>query len=255
MKKTLIVGNWKMHLNIQEASLLVHRLNSHVKTHRTIEVVLAPGFVALQPLSLEIDHRKFKLAAQNGYHKDEGAFTGEISFNQLRDLVHYSIIGHSDRRTYFGDTLEVVQLKVAAAVRNGITPIICVGETKPEKLAGETRRVVHDQVTTAVANLTAEEVRNIVIAYEPVWAIGTGTPEKPDEIAKTFKWIRQVVGDLYGADVAEAQRVIYGASVEPEFVHGMLSVEGLDGFLVCGASLIYKKFAGIIDKTYEFKHQ
>lgn len=254
MKKIIIVGNWKMNLTVHESSLLVHRLNAFVKTHRDIEVVLAPGFIALQPISLEIDHRKFKLAAQNGYAKDEGAFTGEVSFTQLRGLVSYAIIGHSERRKYFNETLESVRDKVQAAVRNDIIPILCVGETKEEHLAGETRRVVHDQVTTALTNLTADEIANVVIAYEPVWAIGTGTAEKPDEVAKVITWIRHVVRELYGEELATNQRVIYGASVEPQFVKGLLEVKGLDGFLIGGASLIYTKFADIIDNVYQFTH-
>ena len=165
MKKTLIVGNWKMYLNVHESSVLVHRLDQNLKTHREIEVVLAPGFVSLQPVSLQIDHRKFRLAAQNAYHKDEGQFTGEISFNMLRGLVDYVIVGHSDRRYKFGEDLEMIRDKVAAAVRNGITPILCVGETKQERLDGETRQVLHDQVVSAVSNLKAEGDEDFFISF------------------------------------------------------------------------------------------
>jgi len=161
VSRTLIIGNWKMHLNVSQASLLVHRLDQHIKTHRDIEVVLAPSLLALQPLSREIDRRKFRLAAQNAYDKDEGAFTGEVSFTMLRDLVHYAIVGHSERRLYFQETLEVVRDKVAAAVRNDITPIICVGETGEERRIGETRQVLHDQIETALQKLTAEEVGRV----------------------------------------------------------------------------------------------
>jgi triosephosphate isomerase len=254
MKRTIIVGNWKMHLNTHEASLLVKRLDDRVNVHRDIEVVLAPSLLTLQPVSLEIDRRKFRLAAQNAYYKDEGAFTGEVSYTMLRDLVHYAIIGHSERRAHFGESLEIVRDKVQAAVRNGIDPILCVGETQAERAAGETRRVIHDQLTTALANLTPDEIEKVVIAYEPVWAIGTGDPEKPDDIAKVVAWIRRILSDLYGARLAEDARVIYGASVEPEFVSGILSIKGVDGFLVGGASLNYQKFADIIDSTYRVLH-
>jgi triosephosphate isomerase len=149
MKKTLIVGNWKMHLNTHQASTLLHRLSENIQAHRDIEVVIAPSMLALQPLSLEIDRRKFRLAAQNAYHKDEGAFTGEVSFSMLRDLVHYAIVGHSARRVYFHETLDDVRDKVEAAVRNEIVPIICIGETKDERNAGETKQVIHDHLTTA----------------------------------------------------------------------------------------------------------
>ena len=130
MRKTLIVGNWKMNLDTAQASLLVHRLNDKIKVYKDIEVVLAPSLLTLQPLSQQIDRRKFRLAAQNAYFKDEGAFTGEVSFTMLQDLVHYVIVGHSERRLYFDENLDVVRDKVAAAVRNDISPILCVGETR-----------------------------------------------------------------------------------------------------------------------------
>src|SRR3954451_21403702 len=146
MKRTLIVGNWKMNLNNQEASLLVKRLNDHIQIHRNIEVVLAPSLLTLQPISLEIDRRKFKLAAQNAYFKDEGAYTGEVSFTMLRDLVDYALVGHSERRIYFNESLELIRDKVQAAVRNDIMPILCVGETKQERKDGHTKQVLHDQI-------------------------------------------------------------------------------------------------------------
>ncbi|HEX5744457.1 MAG TPA: triose-phosphate isomerase, partial [Candidatus Saccharimonadales bacterium] len=204
-KRILIVGNWKMHLNTHEASLLVKRLNDHIDIHRGIEVVLAPSMLTLQPVSLQIDRRKFRLAAQNAFQKDEGPYTGEVSFTMLRDLVHYVIIGHSERRLYFDETLEAIRDKVQAAVRNEISPILCIGETRHERAAGETRRVIHDQLTTALSNLTPEEVKDVVIAYEPVWAIstfGTGDPAKPDEINEAVKWIRSIIKDLYGKQTA-----------------------------------------------------
>ncbi len=254
-KRILIVGNWKMHLNTHEASLLVKRLDDHIALHRDIEVVLAPSLLSLQPLSVQIDRRKFRLAAQNAFYKDEGAYTGEVSFTMLRDLVHYAIIGHSERRAYFNESLEMVRDKVQAAVRNGIVPILCVGETQHERAAGETRRVIHDQLTTALANLTGEEIEQMVIAYEPVWAIGTGDPAKPDDIEKAVRWIRRILDDLYGSAVAKGVRVIYGASVEPDFVGGILSLEGVDGLLAGGASLNYEKFAGIIAGAYRLLHK
>ncbi|HEX4774303.1 MAG TPA: triose-phosphate isomerase [Candidatus Saccharimonadales bacterium] len=257
MKKTLIVGNWKMNLGVHEASLLVKRLNDHIPVYRDIEVVLAPSLLTLQPISQEIDRRKFKLAAQNAYFKDEGAFTGEVSFTMLRDLVQYAIVGHSERRIYFNETLEVVRDKVQAAIRNGISPILCVGETKQERAAGETKRVIHDQVTTALSNLTAEDVENVVIAYEPVWAISTfgGELAKPDQVKQVIDQIRYQVKELYGAVVAEDMRVIYGGSVDDQTAGGYLQIEGVDGCLPGSASLNYAKFSGIVEKAYALKHK
>lgn len=253
MKKTLVVGNWKMHLNVHEASLLVHRLHQAIPLHRNVEVVLAPTMLSLQPLSLEIDSRKFKLAAQDAYFKDEGPYTGEVSFNMLRDLVRYAIIGHSARRIYFGETLETVRDKVEAAVRNGITPILCIGETKPERLNGETRRVIHDQLTTALANITSEDIEDIVIAYEPIWAISTfdGEIAKPDDMQKCLDFIRYEVKELYGEAAAQAVRVLYGGSVDAHDVRAYLELDGCDGVLVGAASLNYKQFPAIVDTAFK----
>lgn len=255
-RKTLIVGNWKMHLNTHEASLLVHRLNDHIKIHHDLELVLAPSLLSLQPLSQQIDRRKFRLAAQNAFHKDEGAYTGEVSFTMLRDLTHYVIVGHSERRMYFNETLEVVRDKVAAAIRNNIVPILCIGETHIERKAGETNQVLHDQLSTALAHLTSDEVSSLVIAYEPVWAIGTGVTAKPADINDAIKFIRNEVEELYGKKVAGEVRVLYGAGVEPEHVTGVLSLDAaIDGLLVGGASLNYHKFAAIVDAAYKHNHK
>lgn len=256
MKRTLIAANWKMHLNASQASMLLHRLHERIKIHRDIEVVLAPSSLLLQPLSTQIDRRKFRLAAQNAYHKDEGAFTGEISFTMLKDLVHYAIIGHSERRMHFDEDLEVVRDKVAAAVRNEITPILCVGETYQERTEGETKQVLHDQVTTALSDLTPEEVKHAVIAYEPVWAISTfgGEVAKPDDIRDAIAYIRKQVADLYSKKVADKVRVLYGGSVDDHTVGGYLALDGCDGVLVGGASLNYHKFSGIVDVAYRLQH-
>ncbi|HUS26143.1 MAG TPA: triose-phosphate isomerase [Nevskiaceae bacterium] len=256
-QKVLLVANWKMNLNVSQASLLVHRLHERTRIHRNIEVVLAPSMLALQPLSLQIDRRKFRLAAQNAYYKDEGAFTGEVSFTMLRDLVHYVIVGHSERRIYFNEDLPLVRDKVAAAIRNEISPILCVGETQTERREGHTKRVLHDQVTTALANLTSREVANVVIAYEPVWAISTfgGEYAKPHDVAQAIDHIRYQVAELYGKKVADRLRVLYGGSVDDQTVRGYLELEGCDGALVGGASLNPYKFAGIIDAAYRMQHQ
>lgn len=256
-KRTLIVGNWKMHLNVSQASLLLHRLQERIRISNDIEVVLAPSMLVLQPLSVRLDRRKFRLAAQNAYQKDEGAFTGEVSFTMLRDLVHYVIIGHSERRIYFNETLEMIQEKVAACVRNEITPILCVGETHEERKNGETHQVLHDQVSTALANLTAKEVQNIVIAYEPVWAISTfgGELAKPHDVQKEMDFIRLQVAHLYGPKAAKMVRVLYGGSVDEQIAGGYLEIPGCDGVLVGGASINYHKFSGIIDAAYRLNRQ
>lgn len=256
-RKKLIVGNWKMHLNTHEASTLVHRLHEHIQAHHNVEVVLAPSLLSLQPLSTEIDRHKFRLAAQNAYYKDEGAFTGEVSFNMLRDLVHYVIVGHSERRIYFNESLETIRDKVTAAVRNKITPILCIGETHEERKAGETKQVIHDQLTTAISNLTSSDIENLVIAYEPVWAISTfgGEIAKPADIEKVIKYIRFQVNELYGKKAAEAVRVIYGGSVDDQNIGAYLGVAGCDGALPGSASLNYHKFAKIIEIAHKEQYK
>ncbi len=256
MKKTLIVANWKMHLNVQQASLLVHRLHQRVKVHRDIEVVLAPSMLALQPVSLEIDRRQFSLAAQNAFSKDEGPYTGEVSFSMLRELVSYCIVGHSARRIYFHETLEEVRDKVQACIRNGIAPILCIGETKQERTAGETCRVIHDQLTTALTNLTSEEVERVVVAYEPIWAISTfdGEIAKPDDMQKALDLIRYEIHELYGKTASEEVRILYGGSVDDHDFAAYLKLNGCDGVLVGAASLNYQQFSAIVDGAYRLTH-
>ncbi|HUD10141.1 MAG TPA: triose-phosphate isomerase [Candidatus Saccharimonadales bacterium] len=260
MRKKLIVGNWKMHLTVQQASLLVHRLNEQIKVERSVEVVLAPSMLALQPLSLEIDRRKFRLASQDAFDVDEGAYTGEVSFAMLRDLVEYAIVGHSERRRYFHEDLPMVRAKVAACVRNDITPILCIGETKREHEAHETKQVIHDQLTTAIADLTGNEIESLVVAYEPVWAISSGTDfahheiATPDEVADVAAFIRHNVSELYGARAAGSMRVIYGGSSDAENATSYLSVSGIDGLLPGGASLNYVEFSGMVAAAERLQH-
>lgn len=240
-------------MNVHESSQLTQRLHERIRIHRDVEVVLAPSILALQPLSLQIDRRKFRLASQNAHWEDEGAFTGETSFSSLREIAHYGIIGHSDRRYKFGETLDNVRDKVAAAVRNGIVPILCVGETITEKVNHDTGQVIHDQVTTALSNLTAEDVEHMVIAYEPVWALSNGsnfrdveTPT-PDIIEKVVKDIRHNVAELYGQRSANNLRVLYGGSTHSGTAGGFLNISGIDGLLVGGASMDFHEFSKMVE--------
>lgn len=255
--KTLIIANWKMHLTVHQSSLLVHRLHEHVKTHRDIEVVLAPSMLSLQPLSVELDRRRFKLCAQDAYFKDEGAYTGEVSFAMLGDLVQYALVGHSARRLYFGESLDTVRDKVQAAIRNEISPVICIGETKQERDAGETNQVLHDQITSALANVTSKDLEEVVIVYEPVWAISTfdGIVAKPTDVAKAIAFIRMQIKELYGERASVATRVLYGGSVNEHDARSYLDVLGVDGLLVGAASLNYHQFAAIVQAAYQHRNE
>lgn len=236
-----------MHHNVADSSVLVHKLDARVAASDKTEVVLCPSLLALQPLAKELaDNNKFRLGAQNAYFVDEGPFTGEVSAAQLRNLVDYVIVGHSERRLHFGESNELVARKVAAVVRNQMTPILCFGENLSERQDEETDLVIHDQLTAGLVMLTSEEVSQMVLAYEPVWAIGTGEIAKPGQVEQAVKIIRNTIKELYGATTASQVRVLYGGSVVADYVSGYLKVKGLDGFLVGGASLHPEEFSKIV---------
>lgn len=245
IRKKLIVGNWKMNLNVHDASIFIHHLAKEIPVHRDVEVVLAPTLLALQSISLQIDRRQFKLAAQNLYWRDEGPFTGEVSAAQLHGLVDYAIIGHSERRHIFHEHDKDIRSKVQAALRSGIKPILCIGETAHERTAGETNDVIHNQLLGGLANVTSEELGHVVIAYEPVWAIGTGNNATPDDVVKAIRLIRRQINHLYGQSAADSLRVLYGGSVNADNSRTYLQAEGVDGLLVGGASLNKHQFEAI----------
>jgi triosephosphate isomerase len=249
--KKLIVGNWKMNLTTQEASLYVHKLAGMVKVRRDVEVVLAPTLLALQSLSLQVDRRQFKLAVQNLYWRDHGAFTGEVSAAQLHGIVNYALVGHSERRHIFNESDKDTRNKVQAALRNRITPILCIGETASERAMGETIDVIHDQLLGGLANVTSEELEGVVIAYEPVWAIGTGDNAIPEDVIKAVTAIRSQIKHLYGAQAVETLRILYGGSVTASSAADYLAIDGIDGLLVGGASLDAHAFTEIINKAHE----
>lgn len=241
-------------MNIHEASIFVHKLAKEVDVHRDVEVVLAPTLLALQPISLQIDRRQFKLAVQNFYWRDFGAFTGEVSATQLRGLVDYAIIGHSERRHIFHEHDKDIRSKVQAALRNGIRPILCIGETAHERAMGETSGKIHDQLTGGLANVTSEEFKEVVIAYEPVWAIGTGDNATPEDVRKAIHTIRRQIEHLYGKTAAEHVRVLYGGSVKSDNARSYLTTQGVDGLLVGGASLNVHNFEAIVAAAHQTEH-
>jgi triosephosphate isomerase len=248
--KKLIIGNWKMNLNVHESSLYLHRLAKEVKIHRNLEVVIAPTMLAMQTLSLQVNHRQFKLAAQNFYWRDHGAYTGEVSATQLSGVVSYGLVGHSERRHVFHESDKDTRAKVQAAIRNGIRPVLCVGETAGERTAGETKDVIHDQLLGGLANITSEELPQVIIAYEPVWAIGTGNNAVPTDVTEAIVSIRNQLKHLYGAKVASEVQVLYGGSVTADSAADYLALHEVDGLLVGGASLDAHAFTAIVEKAY-----
>lgn len=253
MAKKLIVGNWKMHFTVGEASLFLHKLQAHVPSYRDVETVLCPSMLTLQSLSLQVDRRKFKLGAQNCYYRDEGAFTGEISATQLRALVDYVLIGHSERRHIFNEDDKLIALKVQAVLRNGMQPILCVGETAHERVEGETTHVLHAQVSAGLSNVTSEEMSRVIIAYEPVWAIGTGEYDKADDAASAIKHIRKHIEAMFGKKTATSVRILYGGSVDTSDAGGYLVAEGVDGLLIGGTSLKATAFGQVVQKAHELQ--
>jgi triosephosphate isomerase len=248
--KQLIIANWKMNLNVGEASLFVHKLGGVVKRTRDVEVVIAPTLLALQPVSLQIHHHDFKLAAQNFYWRDDGAFTGEVSANQLRGLVQYGLVGHSERRHVFNEPSKDIRGKVQAAFRNNIIPVLCVGETAGERATGETNDILHDQLVGGLSNITGEEVEHLVVAYEPVWAIGTGNNATSSDVETAVKAIRSQIRHLFGAEPAKKVRVLYGGSVTADNATSYMSIPGVDGLLIGGASLNVHTFADIVNQAH-----
>lgn len=250
MGKKIIVANWKMNFSIHQASLFIHQLAEIVDAEEEgVEVILGPSLLALQSVALQNSHHGFKLAAQNFYWRDSGPYTGEVSATQLRGLVQYAFVGHSERRHVFGERDRDIRNKVQAAFRNEITPILCIGETISERTLGETNDIIHDQLIGGLSNITSTEVSELVIAYEPVWAIGTGENAKPQDAEDAVKVIRNQIRHLFGAESARKVRVLYGGSVTTSNASSYLNIEGVDGLFVGGASLDVQSFSTIIKKA------
>lgn len=248
--KTYIVGNWKLNFTVGEASIYLHKLLKNLPNYRDVEVVVAPSLIALQPLSLQIDRHKMKLAAQNAFYRDYGAFTGEVSFSQLRGIVDYAIIGHSERRYIFREDDKMIAKKVAAAIRNKITPILCIGETESERAFGETADVIRDQLIGGLSEVSDDDLDKVIIAYEPVWAISSVRECKlatPDEISEVVKLIKKALKDTYGANLVEKVPILFGGSVNPSNAGSYLTVPGINGLLIGGASLILGEFTDIME--------
>ena len=250
MGKRLIVGNWKMNLNMHEASLYMHKLMDALPSHRDVETVVAPTTLTLQSLSLQINRRIAKLAAQQCYWRDQGAYTGEVPAAHLRGIADYVLVGHSERRYIFHESEKDIRLKVQAAVRNRIVPILCIGETAHERSLGEMTVVLQDQLTSGLANITAEELEHVVVAYEPIWAIGTGDSARPTDVIEAVKVIRGQLAHLFGRKHATLVRVLYGGSVTIDNAAEYLAIEGIDGLLVGGASLDVHQFTEMVKKAH-----
>lgn len=245
--KKYIIGNWKMNLNVHESSLFVTKLAQILPVRRDVETVICPSFLSLQPISLQINHRQMKLGAQNCYWRDEGSFTGEVSATQLRGLAQYVIIGHSERRHIFNEDDRDIRFKVQAAIRNGLRPILCVGETEMERGDGDTEHVLCDQVASGLMNISSDELTDVLIAYEPVWAIGSSQPAGDRDIVAAAKIIRSQIEHMFGEKAATEVPVLYGGSSNLKNGKQILALPGVDGLLIGRASLVAPEFAGLVE--------
>ena len=247
-RKPVIAGNWKMFKTTSEATSLVTELVTLVAGASGREIVICPPFTALHAVKPLLVGSAIKLGAQNFHWETQGAFTGEISATMLKDVgCEYTIVGHSERRQYFGETDNTVNLKVKAALQAGLIPIVCVGESLTEREAGKTQTIVRRQIHAGLAGLQANQVTGIIVAYEPIWAIGTGRNASASDANAVCNFIRLTLTGMVGPLAAEAVRIQYGGSVKPETIDELMATSDIDGVLVGGASLKAADFARIVN--------
>lgn len=247
MRRPIIAGNWKMNLSIAEGVQFVNDIKEAVKDTE-VEVVICAPFTLLKDLAEAAKGTNIKIAAQNMHFEKNGAFTGEVSADMLKEVgVTHVVIGHSERRQYFAETNETVNLKVKAALASGLVPIKCCGETLEQREAGETKDVCKVQVVEGLKDISADEVKKVVIAYEPIWAIGTGKTATAEQANDVIAYIRSVLADLYGEEVSEEVRIQYGGSVKPENVEEIMNEVDIDGALVGGASVKADSFISLVN--------
>jgi triosephosphate isomerase len=247
MRKPFIAGNWKMNTNSTGAVALAAGLAKELKGVESVDVAVCPPFVYLQSVAAALSASNIALGSQDVYFEGNGAFTGEISVDMLKDCcVNYAIIGHSERRHVIGETDELINKKVTAAIAGGLLPIFCVGELLEEREAGKTTQVVANQVKKGLAGLCKERVQAVTIAYEPVWAIGTGKTASPAQAQEVHAMIRGLLTEMYGKDIAQALRIQYGGSAKPSNTAELMAQPDVDGLLVGGASLKVEDFAAMV---------
>ncbi|MBI4353533.1 MAG: triose-phosphate isomerase [Candidatus Omnitrophica bacterium] len=247
MRKPIIAGNWKLHKTLQEAVQLVTLLKRSLPADQDVEVVVCPPFTALSETAEVLMESGIHVGAQDLYWEDKGAFTGEVSAPLIKDAgAGFVIVGHSERRQFFHETHETVNKKTKAALKAGLAPIVCVGETLAEREAGKTFAVLEDQLKGAFLGFTQEEIRKVIVAYEPVWAIGTGRTALPEQAQEAHAFIRKEIQKRFGEEAAKALRIQYGGSVKPDNIGSLMKQEDIDGALVGGASLEADAFAEIV---------
>ncbi|MXX24030.1 MAG: triose-phosphate isomerase [Caldilineaceae bacterium SB0668_bin_21] len=251
MRKPMMAGNWKMNMTVAEALDLTRQINRLVGDSTAAEMLLCPPSVCLHPLKALTSDMPISLGAQNCHWQDSGAFTGEISPPMLRGLADYVILGHSERRQLFGETDETVNKKTHAALANQLTPIVCVGESLEQNERGETSSTITSQVRAALHGLNGEQVQSLVIAYEPIWAIGTGRAATAQTAGDICGLVRAILREMHRAAVADTTRVLYGGSTKPDNIGSIMQQPDIDGALIGGASLEAHSYADMVKITAE----
>lgn len=247
MRTPVIAGNWKMNMTVSQSIELVKSIYLGLKFPGDVDVIVSPPFTALHAVANELKNSYVAVAAQNLYWEDNGAFTGEISPVFIKDAgADYVIIGHSERRQYFGETDETVNKKIKAALKHNLVPIVCVGETLDEREAGQLDHIIRKQIVNGLNDLSENEVSDIILAYEPVWAIGTGKTATPEQAEEVHAKIKSLIAELFSQAAAENVRILYGGSMKPSNSRELLSKPNIDGGLIGGASLKPEDFIDII---------
>jgi len=246
-RKPFIAGNWKMHNTVDESLNLIEGLKA-AKNKNNADIMVAPSFTSLAVVVKAAEGTGFKVAAQDCFYEDKGAFTSQVSPVQVKGTgATHVILGHSERRSLFGDTNEVLNKKVAAALKHNLTVVFCVGETLEQRESGKTEAVIKDQLEGGLKGFSVDQLKDMVVAYEPVWAIGTGKTATPEQAQETHKAIRAMLAEQFGKNFADNVRILYGGSVKADNVDNIMAKEDVDGVLVGGQSLVAEKFNRIID--------
>ncbi|MFH2012324.1 MAG: triose-phosphate isomerase [Pseudomonadota bacterium] len=246
MRKIVIAGNWKMNKTVSEAVELISNLKSLTADVTDVEIVVAPPFLAIYHVAQEVKGFNIQVSAQDVFWEEEGAYTGAVSPKMLLDVgCEYVIIGHSERRQYFGETDETVNKKIKSSLQHGLIPIFCVGETLQQRESGDTFNIVETQIKRGLSSLSSSDMENVIIAYEPVWAIGTGKTATSEQAEEVHSFIRKLLKEIY-KDTADRIRILYGGSVKPDNIDGLMAKPNIDGALVGGASLKADDFARIV---------
>ncbi|MCK5107715.1 MAG: triose-phosphate isomerase [Nanoarchaeota archaeon] len=255
MRKIIIAGNWKMNKNNDEAAQFASELHNNISNISKIEIVLCPPFTAITSLYNTLKDSPAHIGAQNVHWEESGAYTAEISIEMLKNAgCKYVVIGHSERRQYFGETNKTVNKRINRTLITDLTPIVCIGETIKERKAGTMKNVVGSQIKEGLAGLTKKEVSRLVLAYEPVWAIGTGVTATPDQAEEAHGFIRGLISELFNSEVAENIQILYGGSVKPENIEELLTKENIDGGLIGGASLKVNSLIEMINIAEELSN-